>query len=41
MLEDLDMFTVLNIAIHLKEFQDILYQRAYIAVTRRLATGVY
>ena len=37
MLEDLDMFTVLNLAIHLKELRDILYQRAYIAVTRRLA----
>ena len=37
MLKDLDMFTVLNLAIHLKELRDILYQRAYIAVTRRLA----
>ena len=37
MLEDLDKFTVLNLAIHLKELRDILYQRAYIAVTRRLA----
>ena len=37
MLEDLDKFTVLNLAIHLAELRDILYQRAYIAVTRTLA----